>query len=75
LLKKGIHPAYKNLHKKYPVDSYRLYNKLVRIMSAIGYWCPLFLDVEFLPEIVFPFIKVISNDDLMVFEVVVGLIM
>ena len=49
LLRRGVHPAFKELHKKYPISSYRLYNKLVRTMSAIGYWCPIFLDVEYLP--------------------------
>jgi hypothetical protein len=75
LLRKGVHPAYKSLHKKYPINSYKLYNKLVRILSALGNWCPLFLDVEYLPQIVFPYIKVIPNDDLLVFEVIIALIM
>jgi hypothetical protein len=75
LLRRGVHPALKNLHKKYPINSYRLYNKLIRTLSALGYWCPIFLDVEYLPSIIFPFIKVIPNDDLLVFEIVMALIM
>lgn len=45
-------------------------------MSALGNWCPVFAadNVEFLPQMVFPFIKVIPNDDLLVFELVVALI-
>jgi hypothetical protein len=74
LLNKGVHPAYKNLHKKYPISSYRLYNKLVRTLSALGYWCPILLDVEYLPSIVFPLIKTIPNDDLLVFELMVALV-
>jgi hypothetical protein len=70
-----VHPALKNLHKKYPINSYRLYNKLIRTLSALGYWCPIFLDVEYLPSIIFPFIKMIPNDDLLVFEIVMALIM
>ena len=75
LLRKGVHPAFKHLHKKYPISSYRLYNKLVRTLSAIGYWCPIFLDVEYFPSIIFPFIKSIQNDDLLVFELSLSLIM
>ena len=55
--------------------SYRLYNKLVRVMSALGHWSPVFLDVTYMPSIVFPFLKVIPNDDLFVFELIVSLIM
>ncbi len=74
LVAQGVHPAYKNLHKKYPINSYRLYNKLVRTLSALGYWCPLCLDIEFLPALVFPFLKSIPNDDLMLFEIMVAFI-
>eukprot|EP00347_Sterkiella_histriomuscorum_P023854 403333155 len=74
LVRRGIHPAFKNLHKSYPIAQHRLYNKLVRTLSALGHWCPIFLDVEFLPSIVFPFIKTIPNDDLMVFELIMCLI-
>ena len=74
LLNRGVHPAFKTLHKRYPIDSARLYNKLVRIMSALGHWSPIFLDVDFFPSIVFPFIKLIPNDDLFVFEIIMSLI-
>ena len=74
LLSRGVHPAFKDLHKRFPVASYRLYNKLVRIMSALGHWSPVFLDVSYLPQIVFPFLKVIPNDDLFVFELIVSII-
>jgi hypothetical protein len=74
LMKRGIHPVFKFLHKKYPIAEHRLYNKLVRTLSTLGNWSPIFLDVEYLPSIVFPFIKVIPNDDLMVFELVMALI-
>ena len=74
LLNRGVHPAFKTLHKRYPIDSARLYNKLVRIMSALGHWSPIFLDVDFMPSIVFPFIKLIPNDDLFVFEIIMSLI-
>lgn len=76
LLRKGVHPAFKQLHRRYPINSHRLYNKLVRTLSAFGNWCPVFAadNVEHLPSMVFPFIKVIPNDDLLVFEVVMALI-
>jgi hypothetical protein len=74
LIDKGVHPAFKTLHKRFPVDSYRFYNKLVRILSAIGHWSPIFIEVEYLPQIVFPFLKIIPNDDLFVFELLMSLI-
>ena len=49
LIDRGVHPAFKSLHRRFPVDSYRLYNKLVRILSVIGHWSPIFLEVDWLP--------------------------
>lgn len=76
ILKKGIHPAFKALHKRYPINSHRLYNKLVRTLSALGSWCQVFNadNVEYFPQMVFPFIKCIQNDDLLVFELVLSVI-
>jgi hypothetical protein len=69
-----VHPAFKSLHRRFPVDSYRFYNKLVRILSAIGHWSPIFLEVEWLPQVVFPFLKIVPNDDLFVFELILSLV-
>jgi hypothetical protein len=74
LVRRGVHPVFKNLHKKYPIAQNKLYNKLVRTLSALGFWSPIFLDIEFLPQIVFPFIKLIPNDDLLVFELIMAII-
>lgn len=76
IIRKGVHPAFKVLHKRYPINSHRLYNKLVRTLSAFGSWCPVFNadNVEHLPQMVFPFIKCIQNDDLLVFELVMAVI-
>ena len=48
----------------------------MRTLSALGHWCPVFAsdNVEYMPQIVFPFIKMIPNDDLMVFELMVALV-
>ena len=49
LLSRGIHPAFKDLHKRLSVASYRQYNKLVRILSALAHWSPVFVDVSYMP--------------------------
>jgi len=74
-IKRDPHPAYAQLYKTYSVKSYRLYNKLVRILSALAHWCPLFAEVSYLPDLVFPFVKAIKYDDLVLFEVIVSFLM
>ena len=70
-IKQDPHYAYTDLYERFEVKSSRLYNKLVRILSALSHWCPLFAEVTYLPELVFPFVKLIKNDDLVLFEVLV----
>ena len=74
-LKRGIHPAFKNLDQRFSVKSTHLYNKLLRILSALAHWCPIFAEVSYLPHIVFPFVQKIQNDDLVLFEVLVSFFM
>ena len=75
LLKQGVHPAFKDLRKKYPIKSERLYNKLLRVLSALCYWCPIFSEVSYLPGLVFPFIKLIESDDLVLFEILISILL
>lgn len=74
LLSCGIHPSFKSLSKRIFVESTRLYNKLVRIMSALANWSPIFAEVEYLPAIVLSLLKIIPNDDLYALELIMSLI-
>jgi len=69
LLKKGTHPAFKDLHKKYPIESHKLFARLERILSCLAYWSPIFAEVDYFPEFVFPFIKMFGSDEMACFEV------
>jgi hypothetical protein len=71
-VKRGVHPAFRNLDERFPVKSSHLFNKLVRLLSALAYWCPIFAEISYLPSVVFPFVKTIQNDDLVLFEIVVS---
>mmetsp|Transcript_7554 Transcript_7554/g.14056 ORF Transcript_7554/g.14056 Transcript_7554/m.14056 type:complete len:1248 (+) Transcript_7554:1420-5163(+) len=71
LYNKGVHSAWAQLHKKYPVKSQQLFSKLERVLSTLAYWSPIFGEVEYLPEIVFPFVKVCTGDDLTCFELII----
>lgn len=74
LLSRGVHPSFKSLSKRLPVESTRLYNKLVRILSALASWSPIFAEVEYLPTTVLALLKIIPNDDLYALELVMSLI-
>lgn len=70
LYNKGVHSAWAQLHKRYPVKSQQLFSKLERVLSSLAYWSPIFGEAEYLPEIVFPFVKVCTGDDLTCFELI-----
>lgn len=58
LVDKGVHPAYSDLHLKYPLKDSRLFRRLRRCLSALAHWSAVMGELEFLPELAFPFVKV-----------------
>eukprot|EP00026_Physarum_polycephalum_P003854 Phypoly_transcript_03870.p1 GENE.Phypoly_transcript_03870~~Phypoly_transcript_03870.p1 ORF type:complete len:620 (+),score=77.65 Phypoly_transcript_03870:439-2298(+) len=69
LLRLGTHFAYTNLHNTLPIKNRRLYKKMERNLSLLVHWAPIFGEVQYLPELIFPFVKLI-NDDLLCFEII-----
>lgn len=70
LIDKGIHPAYKDIEKQFTIHSSITLKNLKRLLSCLAHWCPLFGVMKFLPGFVFPFVKVLQKDPLLLFECV-----
>jgi hypothetical protein len=75
ILAKGVHPAFANLKEEYPIKPLSLYNKLLRMLSALAYWSPAFAQIQYLPQLIFPFTKILEYDDMISFEVIMSVIM
>ena len=69
LVSRGVHPEYKNLAEKFQIKSPRLTRVLEKILSALAYWSDLFAELEYLPMMVFPIVKVFQNNHLVCFEI------
>ncbi|XP_061529879.1 LOW QUALITY PROTEIN: TBC1 domain family member 31 [Phycodurus eques] len=70
LTDKGLHSAYLTLHEKYPIKSQKLQRGLQRVLSALSHWASIFGEVEYLPLLAFPFVKLFQNNPMLCFEVV-----
>lgn len=70
LVDKGTHSAYVKLHEDYPIKSRKLLRVLQRILSALAHWSAVFGETHYLPLLVFPFVKLFQNNQLICFEVV-----
>ncbi|XP_029958071.1 TBC1 domain family member 31 [Salarias fasciatus] len=70
LTDKGLHSAYLALHDKYPIKSHKLQRGLQRVLSALAHWAAIFGEVEYLPLLAFPFVKLFQNNPMLCFEVV-----
>ncbi|XP_068617728.1 TBC1 domain family member 31 [Battus philenor] len=75
LVDKGIHQAYKNIEKQFTIHSSVTLKNLKRLLSCLAHWCPLFGVMKFLPGFVFPFVKVLQKDPLLLFECVATVLM
>nr|CAD7432689.1 unnamed protein product [Timema monikensis] len=74
LVNRGVHPSYQLLDKDYPMENRPLIKNLKRVLSCLSHWSTLFGQVKYLPAFVFPFVKVLQNDPLACFEVVLTII-
>ncbi|CAD5117568.1 DgyrCDS6328 [Dimorphilus gyrociliatus] len=70
LITKGIHPSYNNLHEKIPLKSRKLLRILQKLLCALANWSPIFGETDYLPTLVFPFVKLFQNNQLFLFEIV-----
>lgn len=75
LLDKGIHSVYKDIEKQFTIHSTATLKNLKRLLSCLAHWCPLFGVMKFLPGFVFPFVKVLQKDPLLLFECVASVLL
>lgn len=75
LKEQGIHPLYQNLENNFPLNSQGLYKLLQKILSLLGYHCPFFTEIDYFPALVFPFIKVLGNNEILCFETILTFMM
>ncbi|CAL4062158.1 unnamed protein product, partial [Meganyctiphanes norvegica] len=69
LLKKGIHTAFENLDDVVPIADRSLLQTLQGTLSCLAHWAPFLATVEYLPELIFPFVKYFQRNPLLSFEV------
>uniref|UniRef100_A0A3B5MFS1 TBC1 domain family member 31 n=1 Tax=Xiphophorus couchianus TaxID=32473 RepID=A0A3B5MFS1_9TELE len=74
LTDKGLHSAFLTLHDKYPIKSHKLQRGLQRLLSALAHWAAIFAEVEYIPLLSFPFVKLFQNNPMLCFEVLATVI-
>ena len=75
LVRRGIHPAYENLHDTYPVRARRIYTRLQGVCSQMAFWSPIFAEVSYLPCLAFPFVIMYNKDELALLETVMTIVL
>ncbi|KAA0153424.1 hypothetical protein FNF29_03241 [Cafeteria roenbergensis] len=57
----GQHPAFDDLGDRFPMRSRRLLSALQDTVSVLAHWCPALADAPWLPNFVFPFVKLTTS--------------
>jgi WD40 repeat protein len=73
-IERGTHPAYMDLNKKYPLKSQKCIRLLERTLSALGHWAPILAECDYLPLLIFPFVKLFQNNQVICFEIIATLL-
>lgn len=74
LLDQGIHPSFKDFRKMYPLKSERMSAAMERILSCLAFWSPIFENLEYLPSMIFPFVKLFIGDMFSGLEVIMTVV-
>lgn len=75
LHKKPIHPGISSLKNNFPIENQSIYNNLQKILSNLGYHCTLFPEIDFFPAMIFPFVKILEDNQILCFEVILSFLM
>lgn len=54
------HP-FPNLEKRFPNHPQRIYVRMYKILKALTNWCPLLAHCKFLPQLIFPYLKIFGE--------------
>jgi len=69
--KKGIHPSFLQLENNFPIESQFLYEKLQKMLSYLSYYCSIFTKIDYLPALIFPFVKILKENEIICFEIII----
>ncbi|XP_067632036.1 TBC1 domain family member 31 isoform X2 [Eurosta solidaginis] len=69
LLKLGIPHIVKQPAKNIQMHNETLKRALVRVWSCLAHWCPVFAHSKFIPQLIFPFVKLFPRNALVSFEI------
>ena len=75
LCMRGTHPGFEHLHDMYPVKDRRVFRRLQDVCSRITYWSPVYGEVDYLPQLVFPFVVLFGSDEMSTLEAVMTVLM
>jgi len=68
LISKGIHPKFENFFEQYPRSELSI--KVQETLSCLAFYNEAFTQVGFLPDMIFPFVKVFGENEIICFEII-----
>jgi hypothetical protein len=64
LASKEIHPSLRNFRQKFPMKSERVARALEKLTSCLIHWSPIFENLDYLPTMIFPFVKLFFGGEI-----------
>ena len=74
LVNRGPHNGFVDLENKFPLRSRRVFERLHRCCCQLAHWSPVFAQVSYVVQCVFPFLLIYGSDEMAAFETVVTLL-
>jgi WD40 repeat protein len=75
LVSKGTHPCVERFRERFSMQNRKLQLAMERMVSLLVHWHPEFETLDYMPYLVFPFVKMMGDDLLSCFELVTTLML
>ena len=74
LVSRGVHPNFENLYDQYPIRERRVFKRLQGLCSQLTHWNAVFGDLDYIPQLVLPFVVMFAADELSALETVMTIL-
>merc|ERR1711871_611928 len=75
LRQRGIHSSYQDIERQFPIRDPRVLRHMKIVLSALANWSPIFADLPYLPNMVFPFVHFYGANIIGAFECTASFLM
>ncbi|KAH8283581.1 hypothetical protein KR018_008109 [Drosophila ironensis] len=75
LIKLGVSPVVQNQTRKLKISNESQRRNVIKVWACLGQWCKVLAHADFMPHLIYPFVKQLPKNSLVSFELIATLVL